>query len=91
MPPKVDPLDKSLRLHVADSLRARRLGLGLTVKQAAASAGLHMRHWQKLESGKLNITIFTLVRAAAAVRLDPALLLNLPRKRRAMTQLSFLT
>lgn len=88
MPIKVDPLDSALRMHVAAKIRARRLDLGLTVRQAAASAGLHTRHWQKLESGKLNVTVFTLVRAAAAVKLDPVHLLHLPKRRRATAHLS---
>jgi transcriptional regulator with XRE-family HTH domain len=82
-----DPTDTALRLHIAEKLRTRRLALGLTVKQASASAGLHLRHWQKLEAAELNVTVYTLVRAAAAVTLDPALLLNLPKKRRPMEPL----
>jgi hypothetical protein len=39
---------------------------------AAELAGMHWRHWQKLEAGDLNATIQTLVRVARVLGVEVA-------------------
>ena len=42
---------------------------------AAESVGVHWRLWQKIEAGDANITLWTLVRVADALDVDPRELL----------------
>ena len=37
---------------------------------------MHWRHWQKIEAGHTNLTLFTLVRVADALDVDPSELLR---------------
>jgi len=39
---------------------------------------MHWRHWQKIEAGQTNVTLFTLVRVADALNTDPSSLLSEP-------------
>ena len=53
------PSEEDLRQLLRRNVRALRLAADLTVKQAAARAGLNPRHWQKIEEGTCNVTIKT--------------------------------
>jgi transcriptional regulator with XRE-family HTH domain len=61
------------------NVRARREALGLTVTGAAAQAGMHRRHWQKLEAGELNIKLATLVKLSLLLGVEVAALIRKPR------------
>jgi DNA-binding XRE family transcriptional regulator len=65
-PPYVDPTDKVLR-ELGQRLRDARVASGLTQEEAASKAGIDYKCWQRLESGHVNPTVKTLVRAAGAV------------------------
>lgn len=67
-----------LRRRLGFNVRALRTGLGLTLKRAAERAEMHWRHWQKVEAGETNITLFTLIRLAGALDREPADLLGSP-------------
>ena len=67
-----------LRCRLATNARRLRTAAGLTIKQAAARGELHWRHWQKVEAGKNNTTLATLIRLAAALKVTPAELLAEP-------------
>jgi len=76
---RVRKVKKKMDRKVAKCLRAlgeatkkRRLQKGLTIAAAAARAGLHPRHYQKLEAGEANATLETLARIARAYSVDPA-------------------
>ncbi|MBX2802287.1 MAG: helix-turn-helix domain-containing protein [Myxococcales bacterium] len=56
-------------------LRELRVSRGWTQERAANHVGLNIRHWQKAESGSVNLTIRTLHRIAAAFDVAPADLL----------------
>ena len=43
---------------------------------------MHIRHWQRVEAGALNATIYTLTRLGDALDADPADLLADPSKPR---------
>jgi DNA-binding Xre family transcriptional regulator len=48
------------------------------VREAAARVKMNMRHWQKIESGEVNVTLQTLARLGAALGCDPADLIDAP-------------
>jgi transcriptional regulator with XRE-family HTH domain len=70
-----------LRERLAANVRARREAAGLTLQQAADRGEMHIRHWQRVEAGSLNATIYTLTRLGDALDVDPAELLADPGKR----------
>ena len=45
-------------------VRERRESRGWTLEKAAESMNLDLKHLQKIEAGKLNVTLVTLVRIA---------------------------
>lgn len=51
---------KALGLRV----RALRQAKKWTLEQAAEASDVDLKHWQKIESGKINVTLVTLVRMA---------------------------
>jgi transcriptional regulator with XRE-family HTH domain len=55
-----------LRMLGANMQRLRPAA-DLTQKEAADRAGLHWRHWQKIESGTCNICVSSLVGIAYAL------------------------
>ena len=56
-------------LELAGSIRARRVGLGLTQQEAAARAGVAYRTWRRLE-GAGAASIEDLVKAAFVLRCE---------------------
>jgi transcriptional regulator with XRE-family HTH domain len=66
----------------AYGLRVRHLRekAGLTLERASSAAELDLAHWQKIEAGKVNVTMGTMIRVANA--LDVKLVDFFPRARR---------
>jgi transcriptional regulator with XRE-family HTH domain len=60
------------------NLRARREALGLTVTAAAAGAGMHRRHWQKIEACEVNVTLATLSKLSLGLGVDVVALMREP-------------
>jgi transcriptional regulator with XRE-family HTH domain len=58
------------------NLRRQRSALGLSQEEVAERLGIATRHYQKIESGELNVTIATLCKVADALRSDAATLLS---------------
>jgi transcriptional regulator with XRE-family HTH domain len=58
--------ERALR-RLARNLKERRTALGLTQEDVADAAGVALRHYQKLESGEVNVTLRTLVRVTEAL------------------------
>ena len=69
-----------LRRRLAANARRLRAAASLTIKQAAEQAGMHWRHWQKVEASQNNATLATIVRMAGALNSTPAELLAEPPK-----------
>ena len=64
------PCSTSLVISSAAALARVREARGWTQEAAAAAAGLHLRHYQKLEEGSVNATLHTLERLCGAFGLD---------------------
>jgi len=61
---------RDLRSRLAFSLRRLRNRARLTQESAASAAGLHLRHYQKLEAGEVNVTLRTLDQLCTAFSVD---------------------
>jgi transcriptional regulator with XRE-family HTH domain len=68
---------RRLKRNVFDLRRAMKL----TIKAAAARAGIHWRYWKKVEAGEVNVTIAKLTQIANALGVDPHDLLLSPSSR----------
>lgn len=73
--------DEDVRRRLRINVRSLREAASLTVKQAAARVKMHRRHWQKVESGTVNITVLTLTRLGVALGVSPVTLLREPPAR----------
>jgi len=67
--------EKDLKSRLAYNVRRAREDAGLTQERAAKLVAMHGGHWQKIEAGKVNATLSTVVRVARALRVDPSDLL----------------
>jgi transcriptional regulator with XRE-family HTH domain len=65
--------------EIGARLRAAREAAGLSQEDAAHRAGIDYKRWQRLESGQVNATVRTLMRASGAVKTDLWMLLAPPR------------
>jgi len=54
--------------EIGRRVRRARLAAGLTQEEAAATAGIDHKRWQRLEQGTVNPTARTLVRVSSALR-----------------------
>jgi DNA-binding XRE family transcriptional regulator len=70
--------DSALLQRVAANVRLLRKTAGLTVKAAARCCKIDRRQWQKVESGKFNVTIQTAVRVALTLKVDVEALFRRP-------------
>jgi transcriptional regulator with XRE-family HTH domain len=57
-----------------------RTAKGLTQKDAARRAGLHWRHYQKVEAGQCNVCLSSLVGIAASLDVKIHELLMVPER-----------
>ena len=70
--------EEVLRQRLSTNVRAYRRAASLTLREAAARAHIHVRHWQKIEAGMINVSLHTLARLGVALRLHPKELLREP-------------
>jgi transcriptional regulator with XRE-family HTH domain len=68
--------EEALRQRLSTNVRAHRRAASLTLREAAARAHMSVRHWQKIEAGMINISLYTLARLSVALRLQPEDLLR---------------
>ncbi len=64
------PAGKGLRRRLASALQRERKRKRWTQEEAAEAAGIHPRHYQKLEEGSVNVTIGTLERLSKGFGVD---------------------
>jgi transcriptional regulator with XRE-family HTH domain len=62
--------------RVAVRVRDLRVGKGFTLEVASIAAGMHWRHWQKIEACEGNATLKTLFKMAKGLGVKPATLLE---------------
>jgi transcriptional regulator with XRE-family HTH domain len=72
-----EDLIASIGLRVAELREA----LDLTQQELADLAGMQLKDYQRIELGKRNITLVTLVRVADALNVAPACLFDVPASR----------
>ncbi|MBI4702179.1 MAG: helix-turn-helix transcriptional regulator [Deltaproteobacteria bacterium] len=65
--PRLPRSEHRLRRTLAANVHRARQAAGLTLEEAADRAGMHWRHWQKIEAGEVNATLRTLARLAGAL------------------------
>jgi DNA-binding Xre family transcriptional regulator len=70
--------DKDLRQRLRANLRVHRLAASLSVREASALAQMHVRHWQKIEAGKVNVSLQTLAKLCLVLKITPSDLLGEP-------------
>lgn len=73
----ISELDKDVLLLFGKNLKALRLAKKLTYRQMALRCNVDYGDIQKIESGKVNITILTLIELAKALELPPKDLLDI--------------
>jgi transcriptional regulator with XRE-family HTH domain len=51
-------------------VRTLRQAAGLTLDRASSAAEIDLAHWQKIEAGRVNVTLGTMLRLAKAVHAE---------------------
>jgi transcriptional regulator with XRE-family HTH domain len=59
---------------LGEQVRQLRESRALTLEQASAQMDVDLKHLQKVEGGKLNVTLVTLLRVADGLHVAPAAL-----------------
>jgi transcriptional regulator with XRE-family HTH domain len=62
--------------RLAAAAKRHRTRLGWTQEKVAETAGLNIRHYQKIEEGSVNVTLKTVEQVAAAFGVDVVDLLH---------------
>lgn len=68
--------ERRLRRQLARNVRSLRTARKLSLEQVAHDAGMHWRHWQKVEAGEVGITLRTLAKLAVGLGVEPSVLLT---------------
>ncbi len=69
---------RGLRARLAKSAKRLRVASGSTQEQIAERAGLNPRHYQKIETGSVNVTLNTLEQLSQAFGVDVTELFGQP-------------
>ena len=75
------PSEDEMRQRLRVNVRTRRDAASLPVREVAGRVKMHLRHWQKIEAGDVNITLMTLARLCVALGVDVKELLREPTTR----------
>jgi hypothetical protein len=75
-----NPIKGAVCQRLRTNVRVLRIAAGLTLKMAAERAKMHWRHWQRIEAGRIDLTLMTLGRLAEALHVDVAVLLRDPEQ-----------
>lgn len=78
----MNPTPKADRFPLAATLRVSRLNAGISLRSAAEQAGISPPFLSDLELGRRNATADVLARIAAAIGVDPSIILNAGIKQR---------
>src|SRR5947208_3141815 len=66
VPEELKPIIMRERRRLGQRLRELRLERGLTQEQAAEMIGIHAKYMPRVEAGRANLTVDTLIAAAVA-------------------------
>lgn len=72
----ISDLDKEVIMLFGNHLKSLRLAKKLTYRKMALNCNIDYGDIQKIESGKVNITMLTLIELANALEVEPKLLLD---------------
>jgi transcriptional regulator with XRE-family HTH domain len=72
----LDAIGADLQVRVGANLRRFREERDLTQEQLAHAAGLATRHLQKIEAGRVNVTLRTLGRLGSSLGVEASVLLE---------------
>jgi transcriptional regulator with XRE-family HTH domain len=77
-----DDAIEALLKQFGERIREVRRGRGISQRAAARDAGIHQSDWSRLERGRLDVRLSTLVRVQGALDVDAldALLGRLPSR-----------
>jgi transcriptional regulator with XRE-family HTH domain len=64
------------KVALGQSIRLRRLALGLSQEKLAEAAGLHWTYISSIERGKRNVSLVNIVKIAKALGVSPSELLS---------------
>ena len=64
------------KVALGQSIRSRRLAVGLSHEKLAEAAGLHWTYISSIERGKRNVSLVNIVRIAKALGVSPSELLS---------------
>ena len=64
------------KVALGQSIRSRRLAVGLSQEKLAEAAGLHWTYISSIERGKRNVSLVNIVRIAKALGVSPSELLS---------------
>ena len=70
--------EKRVLKEIGARIRTAREAAGLSQEDAAHRAGIDYKRWQRLETGRVNPTVRTLVRVSGALKTDLWTLLSPP-------------
>jgi len=70
---------RQLLRRLSSNLRTLRKQRGWSQEEAGGRCGMQMQTFQKIESGKKNVTFTTLARICVGLKVDPSDLLARPR------------
>lgn len=73
LPTKIDPQVRQLATEVGEVIRAARQKAGLSQAALASAVGMTRTNFARVESGRTNVTIETLLRVAEGLGLTVAI------------------
>lgn len=67
---KVDPATRAKLVEIGTTIREARMQVGISQAALAEKIGMHRENYLRIEKGRLNVTIETLMRIAIGLGLD---------------------
>lgn len=83
MYPKLDPRTKRMAGKIGKQIRTEREGAGVSQETLAGRIGMTRTNYARVEQGKTNVTIDTLLRIAAGLGLTLSFSFDAPRRKRS--------
>ena len=81
---KLDPPVRQLARQIGEAIRAARLAAGISQASLASAVGMTRTNFARVEYGRTNLTIETILRIAGGLGLEVSLSLHAPAAGRAV-------